>query len=211
MSAEAIVMRDGQALPSVAADNTGVAVRLPSSRMIKAWQVECDEQVHFRKTDDPSAVVVEGDSEVAYVDIAVSAVDTSATYTVTVDGTDYDYAAEAGDAEAEILAGLAKALGSRVPDTDQVVAEVNTNEDNLRVAKADEAAFTASDITVSATGSGGLTKTSGPEACDPWIDENDGIVYLAMSGTWSFRCKSGESGTIRFRPLRASNVGTVRS
>lgn len=70
--------------------------------------------------------------------VTVDGVDDTATYTVTVDGNDVQYAAQAGDGALEILQGLRDAINADATVTDLVTADLidddeDGNDDTLRL------------------------------------------------------------------------------
>lgn len=134
-----------------------------------------------------------GVSQVA--DVEVSAVDTGATYTVTINGTGYDYAATGGDDAAAIAAGLVSALAA----ASAIVTVTDNLDGTFDIAGATTNAYT---IAVSATGSGDLDINAEPSTAtfSFWFrDENvpdgydtwrqyqfaDGTYTRTVANNWS--------------------------
>lgn len=81
--------------------------------------------VHYRLADagaSPSECLQYAPTD---AEITVPTPDDASTYRVTVDGNDFDYVAQGGDGEAEILAGIAAAVDGQAlaPDTLSAVVE----------------------------------------------------------------------------------------
>lgn len=115
--------------------DVGVAM---SDAVICYWGVEIERNARFQITG-----------------ATVTAVDDTATYTVTINGTASNYAAVGGDGVAEILAGLSAQI---VLDGEPVVPSIGTegNTPTLLVTSNTTATFT---LTVGATGAGAMASS----------------------------------------------------
>lgn len=167
------------------------------------------DRVHFQSGDDSLLSGSVSDHVKNYNDglversvLAVSSLDTSATYTVTLDGTDFDYAASGGDDEAAI----ATALAALIDADDDYVAEVDG--DDLTVYRVDGSGLT---VASSATGTGAWSQTDGDAMAHDALDDDDGWLqlYVGPDTHLALRCENAGSATVLMRPLLAGDVATV--
>lgn len=151
--------------------------------------------------------------------LRVTAVDDTATYTVTVNGIAYSYAAVGGDLEPEIRNGLATALAG-APVTLTSFTDLS-GDPALRISQ--DGTDTAIDITVSVTGTGSLGVTQDVYTAlfltDP-SDDNTGTEVPSANGytrvltawnpvTVGTTTESQNSTVLTFGPAAGGNWGTV--
>lgn len=138
-------------------DDQGIVIAIPNSFSGSGAQLFKALKIESRGTADQYVFVKFGTSTLTPAQltawltlialIKVTGVDVSATYTVNLDGQDYDYPAQGGDGAQQIVDGLIAAIPGGTYSAINVANE-------LIVERLDNATFP---VTVAATGSGSLS------------------------------------------------------
>lgn len=110
-------------------------------------------------------------------EVYITTVDDTATYTLTLNGTDYTYAASSGDDEEDIINGL---IEDESTDEEATLAlELATDDDNVKYIKITGVQDQTWTVAVSATGTGAMSKLTDATSVDYAI-----YAYHRSFGWW---------------------------
>lgn len=187
----------------VSVGTSGIVVPIPDYEKNKHWALDLTGSRVFYKIGDSTLLagdpVTDADDNVIQQDIEVDTVDTSTTYTVTLNGVDYDYVPAGGDGEPEILAGLRDAINAGGDFVASATATV------LTVRKEDWDAFTVATSVAGGTGTF-LALSKDLLGMDLMVTA-DAIKLIATEGNThiAFRTGSG-SATLFMEPNNGARV-----